>query len=134
MLGYVHKLFVSKSLLTMPSNVLHLHLKQTFPPKIWFFTESEGDGIESRLLFKIFSTLPIIRIFFQNCNTLHHVDWWTVCGQRIRKKLFPPGITNTLVVLLCMCVCWKLVVSLRDGLQWMSCIYAVYCEKQMDSF
>ena len=64
--------------------------QQTFPPKIWFFTESEGDGIESRLLFKIFSTLPIIRIFFQNCNTLHHVDWWTVCGQRIRKKALSP--------------------------------------------
>ena len=41
----------------MPSNVLPLHLKQTFPPIIWIFTEGEGDGIESRLPFKIFSTL-----------------------------------------------------------------------------
>ena len=41
----------------MPSNVLPLHLKQTFPPIIWIFTE--GDGIKSRLPFKIFSTLPI---------------------------------------------------------------------------
>ena len=41
----------------MPSNVLPLHLKQTFPPKIWIFTEGVGDGIESRLSFKIFSTL-----------------------------------------------------------------------------
>ena len=40
----------------MPSNVLPLHLKQTFPPIIWIFTEGEGDGIESRLPFKIFST------------------------------------------------------------------------------
>ena len=31
-------------------------LKQTFPPIIWIFTE--GDGIESRLHFIIFSTLP----------------------------------------------------------------------------
>ena len=40
----------------MPSNVLPLPLKQIFPPKIWIFTE--GDGIESRLPFIIFSTLP----------------------------------------------------------------------------
>jgi hypothetical protein len=40
----------------MHSNVLPLRLKQTFPPMI-IFTEGEGDGIESRLPFKIFSTL-----------------------------------------------------------------------------
>ena len=57
MLGDVNKLFVFKSLLTTPSNVLPLHLKQTFPPIIWIFTEDEGDGIKSRLPFKIFSTL-----------------------------------------------------------------------------
>ena len=57
MLGDVNKLFVFKSLLTMPSNVLPLHLKQTFPPIIWIFTEGEGDGIKSRLPFEIFSTL-----------------------------------------------------------------------------
>ena len=44
-------------LLTMPSNILPLHLKQTFPPIIWIFIEGEGDGIESRLPFKFFSTL-----------------------------------------------------------------------------
>ena len=60
-LGDVIKLFVSKSLLIMPSNVLPLHLKQTFPPIIWIFTEGEGDGIESRLPFKIFSTLKEVR-------------------------------------------------------------------------
>ena len=47
----------SKSLLTSPSNGLPLHLKQTFLPIIWIFTEVEGDGIKSRLPFKIFSTL-----------------------------------------------------------------------------
>ena len=50
----------------MPSNVLPLHLKQTFPPMIWIFTE--GDGIESRLPFKIFSTLIIDLFIFQECR------------------------------------------------------------------
>ena len=50
----------------MPSNVLPLHLKQTFPHIIWLFTECEGDGIESRLLFKIVSTLPFkVGIFWE---------------------------------------------------------------------
>ena len=57
MLGDVNKLFVFKSMLTMPSSVLLLHLKQTFLHIIWIFTE--GDGIKSRLPFKIFSTLLI---------------------------------------------------------------------------
>ena len=35
LLDIVNKLFVFKSLLTMPINVLPLHLKQTFPPIIW---------------------------------------------------------------------------------------------------
>ena len=41
----------------MHCNVLPLHLKQTLPPMIWIFTEGEGGGIESRLPFKIFSSL-----------------------------------------------------------------------------
>ena len=59
LLGIVNKLFVFKSLLTAPSNGLPLHLKQTIPPIIWIFTEGKGDGIESRLSSKKFSTLPI---------------------------------------------------------------------------
>ena len=55
--------FVFKSLLTMPSNVLPLHLKETFPFKIWIFTEGEGDVIKSRLPFKIFSTLHDLEYF-----------------------------------------------------------------------
>ena len=47
----------TKSLLTMPSNVLPLRLKQTFLPIILIFTEREGDEIKSSLPFKIFSTL-----------------------------------------------------------------------------
>ena len=49
--GWCQQTFFFKSLLTMPSNVLSLHLKQTFPPIIWIFTEGEGDGIKSRLPF-----------------------------------------------------------------------------------
>ena len=55
-MGDVNKLFVFKSLLTTPNNVLPLHLKQTFPHIIWIFT-TEGEGIKSKLPFKIFSTL-----------------------------------------------------------------------------
>ena len=57
LLGDVNKLFF-KSLLITPSNVLPLHLKQTFPAIIWIFTVCKGDEMESRLPFKIFSTLP----------------------------------------------------------------------------
>ena len=46
-----------KSLLTMPNNVLPLHLKQILLPIIWIFTEGEGDRIKSRLPLEIFSTL-----------------------------------------------------------------------------
>ena len=49
--------FVFKNLLTMPSNVLPLHLKHTLSPIIWIFTEGEGDGIKPRLPFKVCSTL-----------------------------------------------------------------------------
>ena len=55
LLSVVNKLLKTKSLLTTPSSLLPLHLKQTFPPIIWIFTE--GDGIKSRLPFRIFSTL-----------------------------------------------------------------------------
>ena len=55
----VNKLFVFKSLLTRARNVLPLQLKQ-----FEFFTK--GDGIKSRLPFKIFSTLYVQTKLFQN--------------------------------------------------------------------
>jgi len=55
-MGDVNKLFFQK-FVCMPSNVLPLHLKQTFPLTILIFTEGEGDGIESRLPFRIFFIL-----------------------------------------------------------------------------
>ena len=66
MLSDVNKIFVFKSLLTMPSNVLPLHIKQTFPPIIWIFTEGEGDGIQSRLPLKIFFTLAKVQIILKD--------------------------------------------------------------------
>ena len=54
MLDVINKLLKTKSLLTSPSTVSPLHLKQTFLPIIWNFAEGEGDGIESRLPFKSF--------------------------------------------------------------------------------
>ena len=63
----------------MPSNVLPLHLKQTFPPIIWIFTEVEGDGIESKLPFKIFSTLQMKKkSYFFNSDFIYisiHSPW-----------------------------------------------------------
>ena len=56
----------------MASNVLPLHLKQTFPPIIWIFTEGEGDEIKSRLPFKIFFTLN------QNRNFIYKF-WYLLC-------------------------------------------------------
>ena len=50
-LSDVNNFFV---LLTKTSYVLPLHLRQTFPPIIWIFTEGVGDGMESRLPFKSF--------------------------------------------------------------------------------
>ena len=55
MLVVFNKLLKMKSLLTIPGNVLPLHLKQTFPPIFWIFTE--GEGIEWRLFSEIFFTL-----------------------------------------------------------------------------
>ena len=51
LLDVVKKLLNSKSLLTMPSNVLPIRLKQTFPPIIWIFTEGKCDEIKTRLPF-----------------------------------------------------------------------------------
>ena len=51
------------------SKNLPLNLKHTFPPIIWIFTVGEGDGIESRLPFKISSTLKVksTMIYEQQC-------------------------------------------------------------------
>ena len=58
----------------MPNNVLPLHLKQTFPPKIWIFAEGEGDGIKSRLPFKIFYFRYIYNDMKLWVKKLHYIN------------------------------------------------------------
>ena len=96
MLGDVNKLFVFKSLLTTPSNVLPLHLKQTFPPIIWVFTEGEGDGMESRLPFKIFSTLNnflMLIILTQKFAFLHMMNYYFCSPPKLLTKWQVPSAT-----------------------------------------
>ena len=68
--GFVNKLLKTKSLLTLPSNVLPFYLEQTFPPIISIFTEDESDGIEARLSSYIFSTLHITKLDFLTLQDL----------------------------------------------------------------
>ena len=96
MLGDVNKLFVFINLLTMPINVLPLHLKQTFPPIIWIFTEGEGDGMESRLPFKIFSTLNnflMLIILTQKFAFLHMMNYYFCSPPKLLTKWQVPSAT-----------------------------------------
>ena len=62
--------------LTSPSSVLPYYLKLTLLPIIWIFTKSEGDGIESRLSFQIFSTLPTWEVWlFDQIHTFFFVAY-----------------------------------------------------------
>ena len=75
MLGDINKFFIFQSLLTTTSSVLPL--QQTFPPIVWIFTESEGDGIQSRLPFKIFSTLMLPQKWFSpHCDKKKRCRRW----------------------------------------------------------
>ena len=82
MLGDLNKLFVSKSLLTTPSNVLPLHLKQTFPPIIWIFTE--GYLLKSFLLYHS-SNINFLHIYIHThksengCLRISHGDEFSRC-------------------------------------------------------
>ena len=67
------KIFVFESLLTIPNNVSLLHLKQIFLPIIWILTEGEGDRVESRIPFKIFSTLNMCS--FDLVMSLNILSW-----------------------------------------------------------
>ena len=62
LLGIVNKLFLFKSLLTTPSNVLPLHLSYSNVGNTM-----EGYKIKSALPFKIFSTLAVSVIRFTHC-------------------------------------------------------------------
>ena len=76
-----------KSFLTMPNNVLPLHLKQTFPHIIWIFTE--GDGIKSRLPFKQFPTLSVKKTGGM-CPTHFHCVKVRQNRNDFFKPTFPP--------------------------------------------
>ena len=84
LLDVVNKILNKKSLLTMPSNVLPLHLKQTFQPIIWIFTE--GEGIESRLPFKIFSTL-FVSIFGRPSSRVETPPILVTCNPKTNSSL-----------------------------------------------
>ena len=80
LLGIVNKLFGIKSLLTTPSNVLPLHLKPTFPPIIWIFTE--GGGIEFRRSSKIFFTLTFhLSILMSSSKSFTNFKTKTLFGE-----------------------------------------------------
>ena len=86
LLGVVNKLLITKSLLTSPNNVLPLHLKQTFRPIIWIFTE--GDGMKPRLPFRIFPTLRL----WPSEPRVHYKYWFffhemcVICFDLARSK------------------------------------------------
>ena len=94
--GDVNKLFVFKSLLIMPRNVLPLHLKQNFQPMIWIFTEIEGDKIKFRLLIKIFSTL--LPIIWYDSSFLLRYSLSTFCFFLLRLWFFFVNVYLTMLV------------------------------------
>ena len=65
----------------MPSNVLLLCFKLTFPPIIWIFTEDEGDWIWAS--FKIFSTLYVTR-----SDDYHILRWYRSVIKKSVKLIF----------------------------------------------
>jgi hypothetical protein len=81
LLGDVNKLFVFKHLLTM----FCLYTSSKLSCQYLNFFEGEGDGIESRLPFKIFSTLtPIDQHIRELLNCIHKYN------RGIFDKLHPP--------------------------------------------
>ena len=84
MLGAVYKLLKTKSLWTSPSNVLPLHFKQTFLHIILIFTEGDSDGIESRLSFKIVSTLIKIGVLTYLFSIT--LTFYAVCMSKASEK------------------------------------------------
>ena len=69
MLCDVNTLFVFKSILTMPNNVLPLHLKQIYPLIIWIFTEGPGYILKLFLLLRIKIRLKLKLISMSNLPT-----------------------------------------------------------------
>ena len=80
----------------MPSNVLPLHLKQTFPPIIWIFTK--GDGIKSRLSFNFFLLYPLIN-YLEATNDVSSNSNAAAAEDQIFDEVFnllePKNVTKT---------------------------------------
>ena len=110
MLSDVNKLLKTKSLLTTPSNVLPLHLKQTFPRIIWILNECECDGIESRIPFKMFSTLLTIIC---------------IAIAKFARKWIPILKLNTSLK--------SCTIRLVETWSWNDCL-VVYCKKRVEKF
>ena len=81
-----------------------LRLKQTFPPIIYIFTEGEGDEIESRLPFKIFSTL--LRLDQKNYIILHQTFG-------IKTLEIPIFVGRSVIIIIC-----KILAGKIDGTRW----------------
>ena len=90
-------------LFSMPSNVLPLHLKQTFPLIIWIFTKREGDGIKSRLPFKVFSTLACKILDCKDSKTRTIQKW--IEFQRILNLGCDGNENNFHNILACKVIC-----------------------------
>ena len=89
--------FEYKKFVDNASNVLPLRLKQTFPSRIWIFTDGEGYEIESRHPFRIFSTLCIwlkanskgMSIFSVKLADVHKVQKWEKTEPRTIRPWTP---------------------------------------------
>ena len=77
LLGVVNKLLNTKSMLTLPSNVLLLRLKQ-----------GEGDKVESSLTFKIFTTFLINQFSSTPTPWLTRIDFTQILLAH-KLKRFP---------------------------------------------
>ena len=88
MLGIVNKILVFKIFLTTSSNTNFAFT--LFSPIIWIFAESEGDGIKSRLPFKIFYTIK-----FQVSMFKRHKLWvFSFCA---KNNQFSQTITQSFI-------------------------------------
>ena len=95
-----------------PSNVLPYYLKWTFLLTIWIFMKGEGDGIKSRLSFKIFSTLPdlkkgnlwFLEVFRSKQEKWRRLEWKKSCLIvltifSLTKKMFIQGYSKFVKVI-----------------------------------
>ena len=98
---------------------MSLQLKQTFPPIIWIFTEGEGDGIESSLPFKIFSTLINLPRYSKCVNPhynpyeLSRFSFSVIAKVLVKKTCFMLFLVNVLIWLRFFDLIWHLFSSIH---------------------